>query len=588
MHVKVPNPTPLPRHHSLRWLLLHSVPRKERPPPPICPPHPPGAQAPSSIWLSNGRVWSGARLELLPTRQRGLVGGRTMDGAADDAGRHRKKVFNDLVGRARYDLVRDVHTVSHKEVYEAAERQMEEEWEKVKPGEVNKDDVAAAADELVNKVAADTLETAFAEELVQRYCNGEVSDAEAEYELMAYVIGLSIAAEQNVIQAGSAVHPLVDEEAWDSTEQLYWAHDFHAMRFDPARVPPLFDRDVHDALMGMVAIRRRRCIYWPGHQWNAVHAVLGSPGIGLFTIHGEHGKIDISSGSTVLLHRADVGADSTTLVVAVVASKTLEDFAHDCDVKLAVPPPSLQLPGGVLVHSGFAGIAAELVTHGAIFDKIHAHHLDGRTPRVVWTGHSLGGAVATLLAAAYACRSSANARDIAVTAIAHVAQGDDSASTARVPSESRSRLVTMGTPRVGNEAAEAMFEALTTRTSVVAEGDTVPLWPTHTSFPHRFMTATTRVNASLQERIARVPVPRPAPLPTFAQARADQHILLHRKPARAVVNDGGSTPPRSRPIFPLWAWGFMRYHRLNYYLGVFVNLYDDAVGQTDEAATHGS
>lgn len=32
----------------------------------------------------------------------------------------------------------------------------------------------------------------------------------------------------------------------------------------------------------------------------------------------------------------------------------------------------------------------------------------------------------------------------------------------------------------------------------------------------------------------------------------------------------------------------MRYHRLNYYLGVFVNLYDDAVGQTDEAATHGS
>lgn len=203
--------------------------------------------------------------------------------------------------------------------------------------------------------------------------------------------------------------------------------------------------------------------------------VLTRPGIGWFSVDEDRGQIDMTSGSTAQLHRADDMHGSPTLVVAVALSKTPRDFALDCSVALEEPPGSLNLPAGALVHSGFAEIAHEVVTGGAIFDKIDWHCSDGKVRHVVWTGHSLGGAVATLLAAAYACRTWAGARAAAVTAIAHVVRGDDSTNTTSAPMASRSRLVTMGAPRVGDEAALAMSKALTNHTCVVAEGDTVPL-----------------------------------------------------------------------------------------------------------------
>lgn len=497
-----------------------------------------------------------------------------MDGVAKDVANHaedaRKTEFDKVVDGARLDLVRAVLTKSHEEAYEAAERQAGEE-----------DDKAAAIVKYVYKVTADNLENAFIEELEQRYNQGELSRVDAQYYLMAYQIGLSVAADQNVVEVGSAVHGLVDEETGSSTEKLYWKHAFHAKRFDQASVPPLFDRDVHDAIMGMVAIRRKRLISRPGHQWDPVDELARQDGIGLFTIHDQ---IDMSSGSTVLLRRADDGAGTATVVVAVAASKSPWDFARDGDVALDKPPESLQLPAGALVHSGFGKIAAQLVTRGAIFHAIDSHRRSGQTLHVVWTGHSLGGAVATLLAAAFVCRNSARARAIAEAAAGHVDGGDGSANTDHDP-VARSRLVTMGAPRVGNPAAQAVVKALTTLTTLVADGDPVPLWPTHTSIARRSVATASRAAASVVRLIPRVPVWEPATLPTYTPVFTDEHIVLHRKPARLEIVIGGATTPPDRPNLAMSTFGFVRYHKLLHYLAIIVNLYDGEVEPTEEAAT---
>lgn len=486
---------------------------------------------------------------------------------ADDAGRLREKVFDDLVHRAQRDLA--LRLLSHVAEFSAAKRQVEEESEKQKPGEVHKDAEVAAATENVKEEAANALETAFVKELEQRCNEGELTDADAEHELMAYNVGLSIAAEQRAVKDGPGVHEAVDEEAGFVVEALYWHHPFHSQRFDPAIVHPPLGGDVHDAFMGIAAIWRKRCEHYKGDKWRSVRDVLRLAGSGLFFIHEEYGVVDASSAPTVMLRCIDDDADAVTLVVAVEATTTLRDWLLNMQVMLAPPPPALGLPETALIHSGWARIAADLVEGGAIFDKVDRHRLEGKPLRVVWTGHSVGGAIATLLAAAFACRASLEARAIAVKAAAHVARGDDSTDTIRAPVEDRSVLVTMGTPRVGDAATQAMFKALTTHTSMVSEGDVVPQLPPGPFLRRRFPTAGRFLGGDAVRQ-------------AYAPALADHHWLLLRAPIDKVVVAGAAAQSSGRVC--LSPMQVARNHSLRRYFEAFVNFYDFETWPAEEAA----
>lgn len=209
--------------------------------------------------------------------------------------------------------------------------------------------------------------------------------------------------------------------------------------------------------------------------------------------------VNVHNGSTVLLRR-----DNTqTLVVAVSATKTLSDYLRNYEVGLVPPPPVLSLPEDMRVHEGWAAIAVHLVEAegGALFSKIDAHRLTDEPLRVVWAGHSLGAAVATLLATSAACRASDEARVLAVAAASGATRGVTAAAD-------RSVLVTSGAPRVGNAAMRAVVKALTTHTSVVAEGDAVQQAPAYTSFRHHLVPSgsTDVANGALA-----VAAPRPPP-----------------------------------------------------------------------------
>lgn len=495
-----------------------------------------------------------------------------MDGAAvdmaDDAGRLREKVFDDLVHRAQQDLA--LHLLSHVEDFAATKRQMEAEEVKRKPGEGNKDDDVAAATENVNTEAANALETAFVKELEQRCNDGELTGADAEYELMAYNIGLSVAAEQHAVKDGPGVHESVVEEAGAVVEALYWHHPFHSQRFDPSIVHPPLGGDVHDAFMGIAAIWRLNSGYYEDDKWRGVRDILRCAGAGLFFIHEEHGVVDASSAPTVLLRSFDDDADAVTLVVAVGATTTLRDWLLNMEVMLAPPPPALGLPETALIHSGWARIAADLVEGGGIFDKIDKHRREVKALRVVWTGHSVGGAVATLLAAAFACRASREARAIAVKAAADVAGGGDSADTIRVPVEDRSVLVTMGTPRVGDAATQAMFNALTAHTSMVAQGDVIPQLPPEPFLRRRFPTAGRFLGGDAIRQ-------------AYAPALADHHWLLLRSPTDKVVVAGVATQSSGRVGFSVKE--IARRHSLRRYFEAFVNYYDfETWSEGEEAA----
>lgn len=149
----------------------------------------------------------------------------------------------------------------------------------------------------------------------------------------------------------------------------------------------------------------------------------------------------------------------STLVVAVAPTQTLKDVLTSCSMNLIPPSATVQaqlrLPPGVRVHDGWAAAAALLWPKVEV--KILAeqaaeaaarglpHTL--RPLRVVFSGHSLGAALATLLAMA--------------------------AGTPSAPAS----LVTFGGPRVGDAAFQAASLDRTTHNRVVVDGDTVPRLP---------------------------------------------------------------------------------------------------------------
>lgn len=165
------------------------------------------------------------------------------------------------------------------------------------------------------------------------------------------------------------------------------------------------------------------------------------------------------SPTILLCHRF-----SRTLVVVCRSSQTAKDWLSNAQTTLVEPPPSLGIPAiaeaegpvegaSVQVHKGF-GLAAASLRDGVFAAISEWKSRASGNHRVVFTGHSLGAAVAMLLAVAYGAEM-------------------------RVAPPT---LVTFGCPRVGNDALGAAVSAHTAHTRVVTSGDAVSKVPTSTGY----------------------------------------------------------------------------------------------------------
>lgn len=140
------------------------------------------------------------------------------------------------------------------------------------------------------------------------------------------------------------------------------------------------------------------------------------------------------------------------LIVAVRATSNLAGWLSDACIRLVTLPPQWGLPEAARVHAGFSAVARSL--EGPLFKQIYAQldanagtYPTGPQMEVVFAGHSLGGAVATLLAA----------------------RGDS-----RIPNAT---LVTFGCPRVGNAALQAAVRERTEHSRLFTSGDPLPGMP---------------------------------------------------------------------------------------------------------------
>lgn len=378
------------------------VPQRERPHSTISPlPH---CRPSTRLWLNGhrapplGRAESGAPSAHSPTPRRRRLDDRTMDGATmhvgGDASVSREQFFDDLLHRAITDLYVAVRRGSPEATaaFQDAKSQMPQEWEEEKPGEMNshvEQVVEETAVQIVDKVAADTLTQNYAKELEELRSVGDLSNADAEYQSMAYNDGLSTAAERS---GNDGVSPCgyapVDEEAESAAEKQFWSHRFHEKRNNPASMrSDQLGSGVHDAVVGMAALRRNGPWGCSKDQWYELKIVLKSVGGGIFSKEKFNGMVESPNGPTVLLRR-----DATqTLVEPVAATKTMIECLRDCELRLVSRPEVLCLPYNVRVHAGWATMAARLVPDG-LFAKIDAQRLPKQPLRVVWAGHSLGGA----------------------------------------------------------------------------------------------------------------------------------------------------------------------------------------------------
>lgn len=142
------------------------------------------------------------------------------------------------------------------------------------------------------------------------------------------------------------------------------------------------------------------------------------------------------------------------LLVAARATSNVAGWLTNAAIRLVRPPPEWGLPDAARVHAGFLAVTTRLGDR--LFEQIdaelaaHAERYPAGPPmEVVFAGHSLGGAVATLLAARR------GSRDAPAT------------------------LVTFGGPRVGNDALQDAVYERTVQSRVVTSGDPVPgipLW----------------------------------------------------------------------------------------------------------------
>lgn len=157
-------------------------------------------------------------------------------------------------------------------------------------------------------------------------------------------------------------------------------------------------------------------------------------------------------GPTYLLDRVDlfenkdthtegfVGSTGSLVVVAFAGTADIHDWMTNIRCSLT----TVELPGGyaVRLHTGFY----EAYLSVAVRVQVLIHkHMGGKIRRILFTGHSLGGALA--VNAALECK----AQDVAY------------------------RIITFGAPRVGGWCLQALLAPYCTR--VVARGDKVPRLP---------------------------------------------------------------------------------------------------------------
>ncbi|KAK1865959.1 hypothetical protein I4F81_008480 [Pyropia yezoensis] len=358
-------------------------------------------------------------------------------------------------------------------------------------------DARQAAAEAAAKVIAVDLDAAKALELKSE---PNLSATDAAAAVLAYRVGLAIAVERAGLLCRAYPPPEVQvevvEENAASAEDRFWAHPFV-----PALPGDVLGADVHHAAVAVAVVRRVQRVR---------HAVAPSVVRAGFACDGKPSTM--SDEGPYTFEAAVTAEDGTaalvcnhslhTLVVAVAAAQEVHDWVLDMQVQLTAPPDLLGLPTSVRVDAGWAATSAALIEKG-LFDKIAIHaRSQGLGPnappmRVVWAGHGLGAAIATLLAASAAFRSSVAGSSRAV----------------RDPSKNRAVLVTFGSPRIGNAAAQALVGALTAHTRVMAEGDTVPRLPVG-------LVAAGSLQADVSGATAE----------QYFPAHADRHLLLRVPP----------------------------------------------------------
>ena len=137
-----------------------------------------------------------------------------------------------------------------------------------------------------------------------------------------------------------------------------------------------------------------------------------------------------------------VGSDGDMTIVAFAGSDSLKDWMTNAQCQMT----EIELPGDYFlqVHKGFYSAYS---TVGDRVQSLIEEHSEGKTKRLIFTGHSLGGALATL--AALKCR---------VLDQPH-------------------KVITFGAPRVGSLALASYMRKNVIR--VVGGGDPIP----HTPWP---------------------------------------------------------------------------------------------------------
>eukprot|EP00168_Porphyra_purpurea_P012312 TRINITY_DN3237_c0_g1_i4.p2 TRINITY_DN3237_c0_g1~~TRINITY_DN3237_c0_g1_i4.p2 ORF type:complete len:442 (-),score=80.73 TRINITY_DN3237_c0_g1_i4:947-2272(-) len=167
-----------------------------------------------------------------------------------------------------------------------------------------------------------------------------------------------------------------------------------------------------------------------------------------------------AAGPVLLVRYGSTCGSRAVLLVVPRSSSNPSAWMRNFTTRLQPPPPAWGLPDGALVHAGFLAVASGLL-ETTLFHQIEgevadyaAHHPGGPPMEVVWAGHSLGGALASLLAAV-ASRRAADAGKGAI----------------------KSTLVTFGGPRVGNAATQTGIAERTVHTRVTTALDPVPGLP---------------------------------------------------------------------------------------------------------------
>lgn len=378
--------------------------------------------------------------------------------------------------------------------------------------------------------AAHALDDAWTQRLAAREDLGPEQTYAA---VLAYRLGLVLAVDAISAQIrGRVLYP-------KSSGDPFFDHPFcPAVHGEVPTSGDVMGADVHHAAMAVALVResdrsassRHRGSTWAKLRFQLVHSDRAC-------FYRLEDSIAFSTCPSIFVRHL-VGP---TLVVAVAPTQTIQDVLLDFSMNLISPSSEvrvqLRLSQNVRVHGGWATVAAALWPQ--VSAKINAAQAaeaaergmcrTSKPLRVIFAGHSLGAAVATLLAMA--------------------------AGTPTAPA----RLVTFGGPRVGDAAFQAVVLARTTHTRVVVDGDAVP------RLPFGLTAATLHVHSS------------------YAPVAAAEHWKFADSPASAerkvFPHRQDSAERFETPLLGGLLYGFLARHSFDVYKRYLVQHYDALVRQ---------